>query len=46
MYVCIEHLCSRRKPYSLDCYGGTIGMYYNYCALENITDYFRAKLSQ
>ena len=35
MYVCVEHLCSRR-PGSLDCHGGAnMGMYH--CALENIT---------
>ena len=34
MYVCTERLCSRR-PYSLDCHGGAMGMYH--CARENIT---------
>ena len=34
LYVCTERLCSRR-PYSLDCHGGAMGMYH--CALENIT---------
>ena len=29
-HLCIEHLCSRR-PYSLDCRGGVMGMYH--CAL-------------
>jgi len=32
--ACIEHSCSRR-PYSLDCHGGAMGMYH--CAPENIT---------
>jgi len=32
--VCVEHLCSRR-PYSLDCHGGAMGMYH--CALWNTT---------
>jgi len=36
IYVCKEHLCSRRKPYSLDCHGGAVRMY---CARENITDF-------
>jgi len=33
MYVCIEHSCSCRKPYSLLCHGGAMGTYH--CALEN-----------
>ena len=37
MYVCKKNLClCRKKPYSLDCHGGTMGMYH--CALENMTD--------
>jgi len=34
VHVSVEHLCSRR-PYSLDCHGGAMGMYH--CALENTT---------
>ena len=34
VYICIEDIRSRR-PYSLDCHGGAMGMYH--CVLENIT---------
>ena len=37
MYVCKEHLCPHRQPYSLDCHGGAIKMHH--CALENMTDF-------
>ena len=40
MYVCREHLCSRRKPYSLSCHGDAMGMYH--CVLVNMAK-LRAK---
>jgi len=36
-FLCMEHLCSRRRPYSLDCHGGAMRMYH--CTLENTTDF-------
>jgi len=39
-YACMEH-CSRRKPYSLDCHGGAMGMYH--CSIQNLVDFSSAR---